>query len=692
MRYLDYLTHPYRLLGNCGLIGALSLWVVFAAVAQNPTEKEEMHRFMVFFTDKQATPYSVSEPLAFLSQRALDRRKRHHISVSEEDLPVNPAYVRAVAALAPTQTAPSGVQVYFRTRWLNGLLVQCDSVYVPQMKALAFVRDVWLVAQGTRLTAMRNGTPLTKRRLTGNASLSTHNLTYHAQHNMLGVPDMYADGYIGEDVWVGVLDAGFHGLKDNRYFDHLFKGNGRVIDAYNYVLNDWDIEQGGFFNNHGRLVLSCMGSYSPDNDVPGTAIGAHYAFFVTEDIESENRIEEYNWLFAAERADSLGIDVINSSLGYYLFDIDSMSYSVSDMDGRTTVVSRAARLAYERGIAVVTSAGNEGSSHWGRIIAPTDAPEVLSVGGVDANQKIASFSSRGPSADGRIKPDVVAQGKDVVWNYQYADDEPVSGNIKGTSFSSPLMAGFLTSLKGRYLHDSPAQLYDRLRCAGTQADDPDNTYGYGIPNYKKVIEAPQLSCIMLTPTPPRVVDRAPENTQVAQLRAVYSGLGNNPMISYAIKDFNAKTAIFKVEGNQLKTNKRIDKSVLGHSYSLVLVATHRLAGRNKVLTLEKNISIVIDSHPTALGLHSFGHFQLYPNPFKERLNIRYPHQGIPTSIDAQLLDSNGTCIQHMRLPDKAHTQSISLGFLPSGLFLLQLKLPNCFVPMNCWRTFAIIKE
>ena len=252
---------------------------------------------------------------------------------------------------------------------------------------------------------------------------------------MLGIDRMHQEGFRGDGLLVAIFDSGFRNYTNLPAFSHLIDREG-IIQTFDYTKNSVSVE-----NNfdHGLRVLSVLGA---DAEMIGAVPQANYILAITENEVSEYRIEEYNWLFAAEMADSAGVDVINTSLGYSVFDDESMSYTQDQMDGETTVISRAASIAASKGIVLVASAGNEGNNAWGTITAPADSEHLLAVGAVNNLADLANFSSTGPSADGRIKPDVVAQGV----NTQLTNSQGTVTFQNGTSFSAPLVAGLAAGL------------------------------------------------------------------------------------------------------------------------------------------------------------------------------------------------------------------------------------------------------
>ena len=430
-------------------------------------------RYMVFFKDKANSTFSTSSPLAFLSQRSIDRRVKHNASITEEDLPVNATYVQTLKT--------TGAVVYFTSRWMNAALVEMSSSLEATVLGLPMVESIEFVAPNSKLSFVKDEFTIAQTF----TNPSTISASTDAQIQMLGADQMHTDGYTGDGMLIAVFDGGFSGVNLNSPFQHIYDDN-RIIAELDFVENSGNPYQ---YGDHGTKVLSCIaGSYfAGENSFIGTAPDATFILAVTEEVATEYRVEEYNWLLAAEYADSAGVDVISSSLGYTDFDDNSlyqMNYSYEDMDGQTTVISRAANLASSKGMLVVNSAGNSGNRSWYYIGSPADSPEVLAVGAVDGSETKASFSSFGPSFDGRIKPDVAAMG-------EQATVVNSSGNIiqnNGTSFAAPLMAGFVSCIAQKFPSLTSYEIIEIIKASGDQFDAPDNNLGYGIPNYIDVLE------------------------------------------------------------------------------------------------------------------------------------------------------------------------------------------------------------
>ncbi|TAF95272.1 MAG: peptidase S8 [Cytophagia bacterium] len=454
--------------------------LIFAIFTINAEAQND--RYLILLKDKVGSPYSVGQPSGFLSNRAIQRRQRQQIAIIERDLPVNPSYI--------SQLAGTGARVLYSSRWLNAVLVQADTTIHKAIKQLACYKNTYrngplnatatypLVNAGVQgsevLQNSLNITQLTQNQANTNYGLAKKQVT------MLGADVMHNQNYQGQGMWVGVFDSGFLNANNLRSFDSLFTQN-RVITTYDFVDGNANVFDD---DRHGTMVLSCMAANWP-NVMVGTAPKASYALFRTETTASETPAEEAYWLFAAERADSLGIDVINSSLGYFEFDNAAQNYKYTELNGNKALVTKAANWAVGAGMVVVNSAGNERANSWKYIIAPADGDSVLAIAAVDSNQVITFFSSLGPSADGRVKPDLAAMGLQVA--VAFTDGSIVAA--AGTSFSSPLTAGLVAGFWQAYPCLSAIEVVRLMRQAGNHPNLPDNDTGYGIPTFTRAATA-----------------------------------------------------------------------------------------------------------------------------------------------------------------------------------------------------------
>jgi subtilisin family serine protease len=446
--------------------------VLFVGLFVTNVGYSQVNRYVVHLADKEGTPYSIGHPEAFLSQKAIDRRLKQSIEVILEDLPVNPQYVAQIDDLS------DDIQVFFTSKWLNNVLVQCPSESVSMVEGLPFVESVEYVAPGEKLTNQKT------RSRTSNKKQRKKTRQVQApatdrQNEMLGITQMHEDGFKGKEIDIAIMDGGFKGVQNISYFGHLFE-NDQLLYTYDYVSSGQNVYQ---YSDHGTKVLSLMAGYKAEEYV-GASYESNYYLFVTEDVcnNCEHRIEEYNWLYAAEFADSAGVDIINTSLGYSIFQDPAMNYSIDDLDGKTAIISISASIAASKGILVVSSAGNEGNNSWGYITAPADAENMLSVGNVDFDGNRWLGSSHGNTFDGRTKPNLAAPGAGVA----VIND---AGNIvggTGTSFSSPMTAGLAAGVWQANKALNATELRFFLQQSANQAATPDSLLGFGIPNYRSV--------------------------------------------------------------------------------------------------------------------------------------------------------------------------------------------------------------
>jgi len=452
----------------------LTYFILLFAITTSVLAQVAPNKYYIQFTDKNDSPFSIDQPEAFLSPRALERRAKYEIAISEEDLPVNPAYLQGVAATGATLLNP--------TKWMNGVTIYtADPSVINAIEELPYVESYVKMSEINTSSSSKKYfenesiTPVDKT--TNNGSLKSRSMNYGGagpQIEQINGVALHDQGYMGQGMVIAVLDGGFSGTDEHPFFDSLFMNN-RMLGTKDFVTPGASVYTN---SGHGNSVLSTMASYSPGNMI-GTAPLASYWLLRSEDVNSENVIEEYNWVSAAEYADSVGADVINSSLGYIDFDNPAFDHTYEDMDGMTNVSTRGADKAFEKGIMVVNSAGNSGGDTFPYIGAPADGFNVLSIGAVDPNGDRASFSSIGPTYDGRFKPVIDATGQSTFVAYGSAD----AGYGNGTSFSSPIIAGMTACLLQAHPDMSLSEVQEALKSSGSQASAPDNLLGWGIPDY-----------------------------------------------------------------------------------------------------------------------------------------------------------------------------------------------------------------
>ncbi len=393
-----------------------------------------------------------------ISKRAYERRLKNVKDESKVidyfDLPVYEGYIEQIKSF--------GIEINVISKWLNAVSAYLDSQQVEKIKNLPFVLEVKPVAKLAK-------TSLDDLKI--EKSLVDYNYgPSELQIRFSGVKELHRMNIIGKDVIVGMMDTGFR-------LTHESLEEVEVIAEYDFIFNDsvtanqpGDSPSQDF---HGTLTLSVLGG-KKDGKIFGVAPGAKFVLAKTEDVRSETPAEEDNWVRAIEWMDSIGVDVVSSSLGY----IDWYTYE--DMDGNTAKITKAADIAFQKGIVVVNSAGNERNTPWKYIVAPADGKYVIAVGAVDSLGRIASFSSMGPTYDGRIKPDVCALGVSVFGASTSSKSSYVYAS--GTSLSCPIVAGIAALILSTHPELTSFEVRDAIRNTASRADNPDNDYGWGIVN------------------------------------------------------------------------------------------------------------------------------------------------------------------------------------------------------------------
>lgn len=437
---------------------------------ENPTYEKvaKTFRYRVNFTDKKGNTYSLKRPGEFLSAKALERRRKYGIKVDEYDLPVTPAYVERLRE--------RGLRVLHVSKWNNTAVVEtADSVLARRLPELSFVksvRKVWESPDSVQVVARPDRHDYLANKLD---TVDGYYGRARGQVEMIAADRLHKAGFRGEGITIAVIDGGFF----NADCIDALQGC-KVLGTRNFTGSGRSVYEE---QQHGTMVLSCMATNRPQSLV-GTAPEASYYLLQSEITESENIVEEDNWCAAVEYADSLGCDIVTSSLGYYEFDDPLASHTYAEQDGRTAINSRSASLAASRGLLVLNSAGNSGNDRWKKIGFPADAKDILTVGAVTYERKNTLFSSLGNTADGRTKPDVMALGQDA-W---LLDMTGCTSTANGTSFSTPILCGGVACLLQACPDRSPKEIIDAVCRSGHNAATPDNVYGYGIPDLWKAYQ------------------------------------------------------------------------------------------------------------------------------------------------------------------------------------------------------------
>lgn len=425
---------------------------------------EDTLKYRISLKDKAATDYSLQKPEMYLSKKSIERRKRQGLEIDSTDLPVCKKYVDAIRK--------KGVHVLVTGKWDNFVTVSCnDSMLIAEIAGLPFVRSTERVWRGVAKRASERDSLINK-------PLRTDSLYGPAitQIKMSHADRLHEAGFKGQGMTIAVIDAGFHNVDKIEAMKNI-----NILGTRDFVNPEADIYAE---SSHGMSVLSCMAMNQP-NVMIGTAPEASYWLLRSEDEYSENLVEQDYWAAAIEFADSVGVDLVNTSLGYYSFDDPTKNYHYRDLNGHYALMSREAAKAADKGIVVVCSAGNSGSGSWKKITPPGDAENVITVGAVNKYGVLAPFSSVGNTADGRVKPDVVAVGLG-------SDVMGTDGNLRhanGTSFSSPIMCGMVACLWQACPELTAKEIIELVRRSGDRAVFPDNIYGYGIPDLWKAYQS-----------------------------------------------------------------------------------------------------------------------------------------------------------------------------------------------------------
>jgi subtilisin family serine protease len=471
----------------------------------------------VYFADKPNAAYFYSNPLEMISQRALKRRQIQNISPDIKDVPIYSDYINQI------QNIP-GISTLAKSKWLNCLHVQGTFEDIEALKNFTFVDSIDFankslnkkIAQSKSYSKIQDKLEVTVDFNYGNAS---------NQIQMIHGDFLHQSNFTGTGMQVAVIDAGFINTNTMGAFSRI-RTNNQILGTYNFISNSTDV----YLNSsHGTMVLSTMAGYI-ENQYVGTAPDASYYLFITEDVTKEHPYEESMWVEAAEKADSLGVDVLTTSLAYSEFDIHEYNYSYADMDGETTFISRGAAVAFSRGMLVVNSAGNSGSGAWHYIGAPADVPSVLSIGAVDANGIIASFSSWGPNANNILKPDVCTQGKAAV----VVNTSNLISAVNGTSFSAPILAGSATCLWQAFPNKTNFEIAEMIRESAHLYENPtiDYQYGYGIPDFEMAYTGLKLS-----------------ELEFENIKIFPNPISNNELLKIFISDLDSNTNLKIIDLN-----------------------------------------------------------------------------------------------------------------------------------------------
>ncbi|MBN2480928.1 MAG: S8 family serine peptidase [Bacteroidales bacterium] len=449
--------------GNPGFM-VLFLLIALPLRSQELYEQTAPETYRIEFNDKNGSPFTTGHPEAFLSSRAIARRNKQGIGIVYSDIPVSPAYIDSIRN--------TGVTIHNVSRWFNAVTFKTSDVEaLSRIMNMSFVKRVLKSAprqKSVTIPEIIYAKSVSNEHPALDYGLSLLQTAIH--HGTV----LHENGFTGEGIHIAVIDNGFFKVNELPVFSGLWT-NGQILGARDFANRNSDIFEE---ESHGMKVLSIIGGILPGM-LRGTATGASFWLLRSEDSGSEYIVEEDNWISAAEFADSAGVDIINTSLGYTTFDDLLQDHTIREIDGNSTRISRAADVAASKGMLVIISAGNQGQTSWKYISSPADADSILSVGAIDGSGRIAPFSGRGPSSDGRIKPEVVAVGKGTY----YAGPDGGLWQGDGTSFSAPVVSGLAACLWQANPDASAMEIRGAILRSSHLYSVPDTTYGYGIPDF-----------------------------------------------------------------------------------------------------------------------------------------------------------------------------------------------------------------
>ena len=432
-------------------------------------------RHIIQFRHKGGTPYSLDNPSAYLSSKAIARRSRYNILTDSADLPAPPRFFDSLRA-------SGSVTVQSYSKWLNQvLIITTDAAALTKISQLSFVKSSSPIANRPEIIEAPED-KFSKElqsivsQTANNNNIQSDVLNYGSSYAQVHIHEgeyLHNQGFMGQGITIAMLDAGYFKYNVLTAFDSLRKNN-QFLGEWDFVKNESSVAED---HPHGMYCLSILAANQPGKLV-GTAPKASYYLFRTEEAATEFPVEEHNWVVAAERADSLGVDIISSSLGYTKFDNSVFNHTYSDMNGKTTMITNGADMAMKKGMIVCNSAGNDGTSSWKYIAAPADGDSVFAIGAVNASGLPASFSSYGPSSDGRVKPNVASVG----WGTYFIQTNDLVAQGNGTSFSNPNLAGLIACLWQAFPEFTNMQILDAVQRSSSKYSNPDDRIGYGIPN------------------------------------------------------------------------------------------------------------------------------------------------------------------------------------------------------------------
>jgi serine protease AprX len=634
-------------------------------LALSQFSKAQNTRYIIRFRDKGSNPYSLNNPSAYLSQRAINRRIKYSIPIDSTDLPVTPRYIDSIRLAG-------SVTILNTSKWLNSISIQTtDAAALSKINSFPFVQSVSGIAARMYQQPERNKTiekSQSQLRETGAASNSVDYGTAFDQVHIHNGEFLHNIGLRGQNMIIGILDGGFLNYQTVKIFDSI-RSNGQILGVYDFVAKDSSVNED---DAHGTECFSTIASNIPGQFV-GTAPKAGFFLLRTEDASSEYPIEEHNWVCGAERIDSVGGDVISSSLGYS----DDMSnpgfnHTYAEMNGNTTMAAIGADLAAKKGILVVNSAGNDGNLPFHYISTPADGDSVLAVGAVTFTGAPLNFSSYGPSSDKQVKPDVASVGFSTTVGFS----NNTIGTNNGTSFACPNLAGLATCLWQGFPEFNNMKLITTLHQAGSKASAPDDRVGYGVPDVKKAV--------MLL-----LKESASTNVSVSNCTAALQWTSKDvSSMKYEIERLLPGQSSFvkiaeqsgsgSVFGDRL--SYQFHDNVKGYaavSYRVRQIIDTSIAGFTADYI--DTVTITLQNSCIDAGLTDV---LLFPNPAEAMFTAKVTTPNASSDITIRIIGSNGQLVAEFKKTKLAGTMyfdNISLGNLAAGKYYVSVYENNKLV-------------
>jgi serine protease AprX len=634
------------------------LFFLLIFLAAGTRNYAQFTRYIIQLKNKTGTPYSINNPLQFLTQRSIDRRIRYSIPIDSTDLPIPPAYIDSILSAG-------SVTLLNTSKWLNQVCIQTsDAAALNKINTFPFVITTAPIA--ARLVISVSATSarpvintivntVQARPAAINATQDYYSYGYaYAQIHLHQGEFLHDHGFSGNNMIISFTDDGFYHYQTLPTFDSI-RNNNQVLGTWDFVALDTDVSSLGAA--HGTECLSTIAANIPGSFV-GSAPQTSFYLFRTEDASSEYPVEEQNWAAAAEKADSLGTDLISVSLGYTVFDSSRFNHTYNDLNGHTTLIARAANMAARKGILVVAAAGNSGGFPWHYIVTPADADSALTVGGVDTLGVSAWFSSYGPNSSGQIKPDVAA----VASNAVVADANtggPTYSN--GTSFATPIMAGLSTCLWEAFPEVNNMNIINILHQASNRSNNRDDRTGYGIPDMKDafVLLIEQLHHFQSTVSGNSVTLNWSAKTASDMNFIVERKLATD--VNYQPIDTQSINTGFQTNNFSYTDNVPANEAYSGILYRLKM-------------NIAADTSFYLDSTSVP---SSDGKIVMAPNPVSDNLTITIV-RSTATRIDINLFTAGGQKVYSLTSQQPAGTSNYTIPFknLASGTYFVVIYCNN----------------